>query len=96
MYVSQLDWRSTPNLLVGDRWQSAPDGIKAHDFSYWTPLSFLPNGIADCPWIHIFFDSRKLNRDGGDYPAIPGHRTDSLLARIIYLSILFVAYFVLF
>lgn len=36
----------TDYVLFGDRWQSAPDGIKAHDFSYWTPLSFLPNGTV--------------------------------------------------
>eukprot|EP00043_Microstomoeca_roanoka_P006211 m.61088 g.61088 ORF g.61088 m.61088 type:complete len:425 (-) comp13322_c0_seq2:21-1295(-) len=27
-------------VWTGDRWQSAPDGIKAHDFQYWTPLTF--------------------------------------------------------
>jgi len=30
--------------LYGDRWQSAPDQIKAHDFSYWTPLVFAADG----------------------------------------------------
>ena len=25
-------------VLYGDRWQSAPDGVKAHDFSYLAPL----------------------------------------------------------
>jgi len=29
------DW-----VLYGDRWQSAPDNIKAHDFSYWATLTF--------------------------------------------------------
>jgi hypothetical protein len=33
------DW-----VLYGDRWQSAPDRIKAHDFSYMAPLRFAPNG----------------------------------------------------
>ena len=28
-----MDW-----VLYGDRWQSAPDSIKAHDFSYMAPL----------------------------------------------------------
>jgi beta-xylosidase len=31
-------------VLYGDRWQSAPDKIKAHDFSYWAPLIFNENG----------------------------------------------------
>ncbi len=31
-------------VLYGDRWQSAPDGIKAHDFSYMTPLVFNADG----------------------------------------------------
>ena len=25
-------------MLYGDRWQSAPDGLKSHDFSYVAPL----------------------------------------------------------
>jgi len=39
---------TTPNgteyLWQGDRWQSAPDGIKGHDFSYWGPLQFDKDG----------------------------------------------------
>lgn len=31
-------------VLFGDRWQSAPDHIKAHDFSFMTPLEFSANG----------------------------------------------------
>lgn len=33
-------------VLYGDRWQSAPDRIKAHDFSYMAPLSFFDNGTV--------------------------------------------------
>jgi hypothetical protein len=31
-------------MWQGDRWQSAPDQIKGHDFTYWSPLSFDENG----------------------------------------------------
>ena len=31
-------------LWQGDRWQSSPDGAKGHDFTYWTPMKFDPNG----------------------------------------------------
>ena len=31
-------------VLYGDRWQSAPDHIKAHDFSYMSPVAFSANG----------------------------------------------------
>ncbi len=31
-------------LWMGDRWGSSPDGIKGHDFQYWTVLSFGTNG----------------------------------------------------
>ncbi len=29
-------------ILYDDHWQSAPDGIKTHDFLYWAPLSSTP------------------------------------------------------
>ena len=31
-------------VLQGDRWQSAPDRVKAHDFSYLTPIRFAADG----------------------------------------------------
>jgi beta-xylosidase len=31
-------------LWLGNRWQSSPDGIKGHDFTYWSPMSFDQNG----------------------------------------------------
>lgn len=31
-------------VLYGDRWQSAPDGLKSHDFTYMTPIRFHDNG----------------------------------------------------
>jgi beta-xylosidase len=31
-------------LWQGDKWQSAPDGSKGHDFTYWTPMSFDQDG----------------------------------------------------
>jgi len=33
-------------VLYGDRWQSAPDKLKAHDFSYWAPLNFNQDGTV--------------------------------------------------
>jgi len=39
-------------IWQGDRWQSAPDGIKGHDFVYFGPIVF--NGTAIEP---IPFDS---------------------------------------
>lgn len=35
---------STSFMWVGDRWQSAPDRLKAHDFTFWEPLSFSADG----------------------------------------------------
>jgi beta-xylosidase len=41
-----MDW-----VLYGDRWQSAPDKIKGHDFSYWTPLKFNADGsVVPIQW----------------------------------------------
>lgn len=35
----------------GDRWQSAPDGLKGHDFTYWSVLEFAANGsIVHMSW----------------------------------------------
>jgi hypothetical protein len=32
-------------IWMGDRWESTPDGIKGHDFQYWSaPLQFGPDG----------------------------------------------------
>jgi beta-xylosidase len=31
-------------LWQGDKWQSSPDGIKGHDFTYWTPMHFDQDG----------------------------------------------------
>ena len=31
-------------MYVGDHWQSAPDRLKAHDFTVWAPLSFTADG----------------------------------------------------
>lgn len=36
-------------IYVGDRWDSAPDKLKSHDFQYWQPLSF--NDTASPPTI---------------------------------------------
>ncbi|HXR04547.1 MAG TPA: family 43 glycosylhydrolase [Verrucomicrobiae bacterium] len=31
-------------IWMADRWQSSPDGIKGHDFQFWAPLEFSPEG----------------------------------------------------
>jgi beta-xylosidase len=31
-------------ILIADRWGSAPDNVKAHDFQYWSPLQFTEDG----------------------------------------------------
>lgn len=31
-------------IWIGDRWESTPDGLIAHDFQYWSPLDFTPDG----------------------------------------------------
>ena len=39
----------------GDRWQSAPDGVKGHDFTYWSPLAFAADGnITAFAWVDNF------------------------------------------
>lgn len=42
-------------VWVGDRWQSAPDGLKGHDFTFWEPLSFDAGGnITHMQWVDNF------------------------------------------
>ena len=41
---SFLSPKGTQYMWQGDRWQSAPDGIKGHDFTYWQPLEFSSSG----------------------------------------------------
>jgi len=44
-------WTGVDWVLYGDRWQSAPDKIKSHDFSYWTTLTFNTDGtVAPIKW----------------------------------------------
>jgi len=54
-----LPWKSADGmeyLWQGDRWQSALDGIKGHDFSYWEPLTFDSSGNVTGPlvWVDSF------------------------------------------
>lgn len=32
-------------IYYGNRWQSAPDGVKGHDFTLWAPVTFQTNGF---------------------------------------------------
>jgi hypothetical protein len=36
-------------MYVGDHWQSAPDGLKSHDFTVWAPLVFSADGNVSSP-----------------------------------------------
>jgi len=36
-------------MYIGDHWQSAPDGLKAHDFTVWAPLVFDATGNVTSP-----------------------------------------------
>ena len=36
-------------MYVGDHWQSAPDGLKSHDFTVWAPLLFAADGNVTSP-----------------------------------------------
>lgn len=55
----------TPRFIfVGDRWMSAPDHLKSHDFQFWSPLRFqdpdnLLQGDDNAPAIHplVWLDS---------------------------------------
>jgi hypothetical protein len=39
----------------GDRWQSSPDGIKSHDFTYFYPLAFTVDGnVTDMKLVDSF------------------------------------------
>ncbi len=42
-------------LWVGDRWQSAPDRLKSHDFTFFEPLSFDDQGnLFNLTWLDNF------------------------------------------
>jgi hypothetical protein len=50
---------NTPNgpafMWIGDRWQSSPDGIKGHDFTFWYPLVFDNTGnVTAMTWVDNF------------------------------------------
>ncbi len=52
-YVAQLPTPRGPVYLwMGDRWGSRPDGVKGHDFQYWSrPLEFTEDGnIRPLQW----------------------------------------------
>lgn len=56
-HVARLPTTAGPALLwMGDRWHSRPDGIKGHDFQYWSPpLTVSPDGaITPLTWTDRF------------------------------------------
>lgn len=54
-------------LYIGDRWQSAPDRIKAHDFTLFAPLAFGPTGaLLPIPDLDTFI----LNLSSSPGPAV--------------------------
>jgi len=59
-FVAQLPIsRGTAYIWMGDRWGSRPDGVKGHDFQYWSrPLEFAADGtILPLQWDSNFSDS---------------------------------------
>ena len=48
----------TGYIWTGDRWQSAPDHLKSHDFQYWQPLqwddSVSPSRLHRLGWVDSF------------------------------------------
>jgi len=48
--------------MQGNRWQSAPDGIKGHDFSYWGPFTF---DLEGTPSTVTFQDTNQLDVAAG-------------------------------
>eukprot|EP00456_Euglypha_rotunda_P031921 TRINITY_DN24782_c0_g1_i4.p1 TRINITY_DN24782_c0_g1~~TRINITY_DN24782_c0_g1_i4.p1 ORF type:complete len:156 (+),score=29.23 TRINITY_DN24782_c0_g1_i4:3-470(+) len=64
---------NTPNgiqyLWQGDHWQSAPDGLKGHDFSYWQPLSFGSDGNVTGPLQQIGRAVQQECRDRSRMPS---------------------------
>jgi len=45
-WVTKIPMSGEPVYIwMGDRWESTPDGIKGHDFQFWSaPLTFSPDG----------------------------------------------------
>jgi hypothetical protein len=45
-WVAKIPMSDGPIFIwMGDRWQSCPDGVKGHDFQFWSaPLKFSPDG----------------------------------------------------
>ena len=45
-WVAKIPMVDEPIFIwMGDRWQSCPDGVKGHDFQFWSaPLKFSPDG----------------------------------------------------
>eukprot|EP00664_Eupelagonemidae_sp_cell27_P005789 gene5789-4941_t len=53
-------------IWTGDMWQSAPDGIKAHDFQFWAPLAF--NAKTGLPEQVKWIDSFQLDVSTAEAP----------------------------
>jgi beta-xylosidase len=63
-------------IWMGDRWNSTPDGMKGHDFQYWSPpLQFDLNGhIAPLSW---------TDRWSIDLPGGPGNQAPAIMTQPI-------------
>lgn len=48
-------------VWTGDRWQSATDGIKAHDLQYWSVLEFQKVGDIDLPLQFVWEDEIQIS-----------------------------------
>ena len=52
---------STQFVWTGDRWQSAADGIKAHDLQYWSVLEFEEVNGTELPVQFTWQDEIQVN-----------------------------------
>lgn len=58
VFKAHIEGGGVEYVWTGDRWGSAPDGLKSHDFQYWQPLAFddsvSPPTIAKTHWMDSF------------------------------------------
>ena len=52
---------STQFVWTGDRWQSAADGVKAHDMQYWSLIEFQEANGIDLPIQFTWQDEIQIN-----------------------------------
>eukprot|EP01084_Bolivina_argentea_P083672 151486_1 len=62
LLVETDDSKGYQYIWIGDRWQTAPDGAKAHDFTYWGPLIWNnKTSVQVMKWYDNFTINVKVN-----------------------------------